>query len=64
VSFFLLIGDVWMDIFQLISYKTDLSTVFTTKAVCKRWMSVFTDSPLTIATILEPNTINWYVKDN
>jgi hypothetical protein len=44
-------GDVWMNIYNLISEKEDLSFIMSLKSVCKHWKNVFSESQLTVVTI-------------
>jgi hypothetical protein len=49
-----------MNIFELVNYKQDISTVLPLKLLCKKWSQVFFDSTLSRATILNTKSTKWY----
>jgi hypothetical protein len=49
-----------MSIFQFVSSKQDISSLFLLKFVCRQWLNAISDHPITMATITIPKSINWY----
>jgi hypothetical protein len=54
--------DVWMKVVEILSYNQDVSFSFSLRLVSKRWESIFNNLTLNEATILNSNSLNWYLK--
>jgi hypothetical protein len=56
--------DVWMKVVEILSYNQDVAFSFSLRLVCKKWENIFSNLTLNEATILNSNSLNWYLLMN